>query len=100
MKKSLFGMICLLPLASVLAGCGSAAQTNDGYRGIDVASPDWVGKLDAAEGAEQILIVAAFSEDATDAWVSLHQKQSDGSWHMIMTSPGFIGKNGLAGARQ
>jgi len=93
-------MICLLLAASVLAGCGNAAQTDDGYRGIDVASPEWVGKLDAAEGAEQLLIVAAFSEDATDAWVSLHQKQSDGSWHMIMTSPGFIGKNGLGKTRE
>ncbi len=100
MRKKCFGMICLLLLASVLAGCGSAAQSNDGYQGIDVASPDWVGKLDAAEGAEQMLIVAAFSEDATDAWVSLHQKQSDGSWHMIMTSPGFIGKNGLGKTRE
>ena len=100
MQKKYLGMICLLILASMLIGCGNAAQTRDVYRGINVASPDWVGKLDAAEGAEQLLIVAAFSEDATDAWVSLHQKQSDGSWHMIMTSPGFIGKNGLGKTRE
>ena len=100
MQKKYLGMICLLILASMLIGCGNAAQTRDVYRGINVASPDWVGKLDAAEGAEQLLIVAAFSEDATDAWVSLHQKQSDGSWHMIMTSPGFIGKNGLGKTRR
>ena len=100
MRKYCFGAICLLILASMLTGCGSAAQTDGGYRGIDVASPDWVGKLDAAEGAEQLLIVAAFSEDATDAWISLHQKQSDGSLHMIMTSPGFIGKNGLGKTRE
>ena len=100
MQKKYLGMICLLILASMLIGCGNAAQTRDIYRGINVASPDWVGKLDAAEGAEQLLIVAAFSEDATDAWVSLHQKQSDGSWHMIMTSPGFIGKNGLGKTRE
>ena len=100
MRKYCFGAICLLILASMLTGCGSAAQTDGGYRGIDVASPDWVGKLDAADGAEQLLIVAAFSEDATDAWISLHQKQSDGSWHMIMTSPGFIGKNGLGKTRE
>ena len=100
MKRNYFAVICLLLLASVLTGCGNTAQTDGGYRGIDVASPDWVGKLDAAEGAEQMLIVAAFSEDATDAWISLHQKQSDGSWHMIMTSPGFIGKNGLGKTRE
>ena len=100
MRKKLSGLLCLLLAVSVLSGCGSAAETAGGYRGIDVASPEWVGELDAAKGAEQLLIVAAFREDATDAWVSLHQKQSDGSWHMIMTSPGFIGKNGLGKTRE
>lgn len=95
MRKNWFGIICMLALASMLAGCGSGAKTNGEHRGIDVASPEWIGKLDAAEEAEQLLIVAAYSEDATGVWVSLHQKQSDGSWHMIMTSPGFIGRNGL-----
>ena len=108
-------IVCLLMLAvAVLNGCGAGggtsegetksaetgAETKDGYRGIDVVSPDWVGKLDAAKTAEQMLIVAAFSEDATDAWVSLHEKQSDGSWHMTMTSPGFIGKNGLGKTKE
>ncbi len=69
--------------------------TEDGYQGIDVESPEWVGMLEAAEDADQMLIVAAFSEDATSAWISLHEKQEDGTWHMVMTAPGFIGKNGL-----
>jgi L,D-peptidoglycan transpeptidase YkuD (ErfK/YbiS/YcfS/YnhG family) len=100
MKKILLAVVCLLMLASALAGCGKVAEPQSGYKGIDVASPDWVGKLDAARDADQMLIVAAFSEDATDAWISLHVKQSDGSWHMIMTSPGFIGKNGLGKTRE
>ena len=94
---------CMVLLAAMLTGCGSKAAAEkapEGYRGIDVASPDWVGKLDAAKDAEQMLIVAAFHEDATDAWVSLHEKQSDGSWHMVMTSPGFIGKSGLGKTRE
>ena len=49
---------------------------------------------------ETAAVVTRVSEDATDAWVSLHQKQSDGSWHMIMTSPGFIGKNGLGKTKE
>ena len=48
MKRNYFAVICLLLLASVLTGCGNTAQTDGGYRGIDVASPDWVGQLDAA----------------------------------------------------
>ncbi|MBQ6235189.1 MAG: L,D-transpeptidase family protein [Clostridia bacterium] len=70
------------------------------YSGIDVASPEWVGKLDAAKGAKQLFVVAALSEDATDAWVSLHEKSSDGSWHMIMTTPGFVGRNGIGKTRE
>ena len=70
------------------------------YQGIDVASPEWVGALDAAKDADQLLIVAGFSEDATDAWVSLHEKRSDGSWRMVMTTPGFIGKSGLGKTRE
>lgn len=77
-----------------------ATSLQNSYSGIDTASPDWVSELDAAKNAEQIFVVAAFSEDATDAWVSLHEKQSDGSWHMIMTTPGFIGKNGLGKTKE
>ena len=75
-------------------------EFDDGYAGIDVASPDWVGKLDAAKDAEQLLIVAAFKPDATGAWISLHEKQKDGSWRMVMTTPGFVGKNGIGKARE
>jgi L,D-peptidoglycan transpeptidase YkuD (ErfK/YbiS/YcfS/YnhG family) len=76
------------------------AKDTSGYKGIDVASPDWISKLDAAKNADQLFVVAAFNENATDAWVSLHEKQSDGSWHMIMTTPGFIGKNGLGKTKE
>ena len=112
MKKRITVITALAALTIALAGCGSEAQEEKGsetraaetqtqsrsvseYSGIDVLSPDWVGKLDASQNNQQIFVVAAFSEDATDAWVSLHEKQSDGSWHMVMTTPAFIGKNGL-----
>lgn len=102
-----------LGMAVMLAGCGgssgaagnedkadTAAQSSGGYAGIDVESPDWVGELDAAKDTDQMLVVAAFNDEATDAWISLHEKQDDGSWHMVMTTPGFIGKNGLGKTRE
>ena len=109
MKKRITVLAALAVLAIGLTGCGSTAkensaetsaaqtqaQTVSGYSGIDVESPEWIGKLDAAKHSEQVFVVAAFSETATDAWISLHEKQDDGSWHMVMTTPGFIGKNGL-----
>ena len=56
-------------------------------------SPEWVTKLDAAKDAKQLFVVAA--HEKTTAWVSMHEKDENGKWHMIMTTPGFIGKNGL-----
>ncbi len=97
--KKLSLILAVLLLATVLSAC-APDQTVEDYRGIDVVSPEWVGALDAAKDAKQLFIVAAFAEDATDAWISLHEKQSDGSWHMVMTTPGFIGKNGIGKTRE
>ena len=63
--------VCLFAGGAV---CVHAAQEDAGYQGIQVESPEWVGNLDAAESADQMLVVAAFNETATDAWVSLHEK--------------------------
>lgn len=81
-------------------GSGAAQESNEAYQGISVASPDWVGDLDAAASCDQMLVVAAFDQTATDAWVALHEKQPDGTWRMVMTTPGFIGKNGLGKTRE
>ena len=64
-----------LVLAAGLAACGSNASKKSEYKGIKTDSPEWVANLDAAATADQMLIVAAFSETATDAWVSLHEKR-------------------------
>ncbi|MBO5577191.1 MAG: L,D-transpeptidase family protein [Ruminococcus sp.] len=113
MKKIL--LLTLAVLFIGLSACGAETNSEEqskndtannseqaavGYKGIDVPSPDWVGKLEAVGNAEQVFVVAAFSEDATDAWVSLHEKQADGTWHMVMTTPGFIGKNGLGKTKE
>lgn len=110
-------VVAVVALAVVLAGCASggaapngasasassasaSAPAASGYTGIDVVSPDWVASLPAAKSADQMLVVAAYSEDATDAWVALHEKRSDGTWHMVMTTPGFVGKNGVGKTRE
>ena len=105
MKKRSIVIATMLALLVALAACDSGGQKKEtaadsGYSGIDVESPEWVGKLDAAKDAQQMLIVSAFSNEATDAWISLHEKQDDGTWHMVMTTPGFIGKNGLGKTKE
>ena len=56
-------------------------------------SPAWIGEMGDQQNAEQLFVVAAVGE--TTAMVSLHQKDEKGVWKQIMTTPGFIGKNGL-----
>ena len=92
-------MLLFWPQVS-LPACGNGTSTKSEYKGISTDSPDWVANLDAAATADQMLVVAAFDETATDAWISLHEKQKDGTWKMIMTSPGFIGKNGLGKTKE
>ena len=61
-------------------------------------SPNWVQKLSAAKTADQLLVVGAMGK--TTAWVSLHEKNAQGQWVQIMTTPGFIGKNGLGKTKE
>ncbi len=56
-------------------------------------SPEWVTKLPQAKTTNQLFVVANY--EGTTAWVSLHEKGTDGKWHMVMSTPGYIGKNGL-----
>ncbi len=62
------------------------------------ASPDWVKALPEAESASQLFIVAAYGK--TTAWISMHEKDENGQWLMIMSTPGFIGREGLGKTRE
>ncbi|MBQ4402871.1 MAG: hypothetical protein II857_00475, partial [Selenomonadaceae bacterium] len=56
-------------------------------------SPQWIKNLPAARDSEQMVVVAGVQ--GTTAWISMHEKNRRGEWEMIMSTPGFIGKNGL-----
>ena len=62
-------------------------------------SPQWVKNIPAAKTATQLFIVAQVGEKTT-AWISMHEKDLDGNWQQIMTTPGFIGKNGLGKTKE
>ena len=91
----------LLP-ALALFGCSRQEQAADAAALLTPrerlemeaeASPDWVTALPEAQDAQQLFVIAA--HEKTTAWVSMHEKDENGEWHMIMSTPGFIGKNGL-----
>ena len=62
-------------------------------------SPQWVKNLPVAQNANQLFIVAGLGEKTT-AWISLHERDDNGNWQQIMTTPGFIGKNGLGKVKE
>ena len=103
--------ITALSSAAIFAGCGSGSSSKAAEKVVEKAatpdaatttmlgeSPEWVTKLEAAKDADQLFVVAA--HDKSTAWVSLHEKDENGKWQEIMTSPGFIGKNGLGKTKE
>ena len=61
------------------------------------ASPDWVKALPQAqdENTKQLFVVAGFGMDKTTATISMHERDADGNWMQILSTPGYVGKNGL-----
>jgi len=60
-------------------------------------SPDWVKALPAAqdENVRQLFVVAGMGMDKTTAMISLHERDESGNWKQILSTPGFVGRNGL-----
>ena len=93
MKK--FFSIALFPLMAAFTACSddsSSAKINVPEVHVPEAkvytaepSPEWVTKLPEAD---------------TTAWISMHEKDKSGNWQMIMSTPGFIGKNGLGKTKE
>lgn len=61
-------------------------------------SPQWVATLGKEKEATQLLVVAAVGQ--TTAYVSMHEKDEKGNWKEIVSTPGYIGKNGLGKAKE
>lgn len=61
-------------------------------------SPQWVRNFPVAKNCNQIFVVAGLGQ--TTAWISFHEKDALGNWREIMTTPGFIGQNGLGKVRE
>ena len=59
-------------------------------------SPEWVTKLEATKDCEQLIVVAGV--DKSTAYITMHEKNSDGEWEQIIATPGFIGLDGLGDA--
>ena len=107
MKK---GMAILLVAALLITGTAvfsAAEETNLLSEQIEdslhasiqhvISSPAWVSELDEAkdEAVTQLFIVAGLGMDKTTATVSMHERDENGQWKQILSTPGYVGKNGL-----
>ena len=61
-------------------------------------SPQFIKNLPVDKNVTQLFVVAQVGEKNT-AWISMHEK-INGTWQQIMTTPGFIGKNGLGKTKE
>lgn len=98
MYKKIF--IFTLLLTAVLLAAVRVNAENASPQSITAspASPKWVAALPAASEAEQLVVAAAYGKNT--AWISMHEKDAQGLWHMIMSTPGFIGREGLGKTRE
>lgn len=102
MKNRMLILFSLL-LSMTLAGSAARAEQLEESSGLhaDIQhvtdSPDWVKALPAAqdENTKQLFVVAGLGMEKTTATVSMHQRDGEGNWKQILSTPGFVGRNGL-----
>ena len=106
MKKWMTLFLVLLIAMGVNAAVAEAvtdsvSDLSDQIEGLHVNiqhaadSPAWITDLPAAQEADQLFIVAAMGMDKTTAYITMHQKDENGNWKQILSTPGFVGRNGL-----
>ena len=63
----------------------------------ETESPEWITNLPAAQdkSATQLFVVAGMGMDKTTATISMHERDENGAWKQILSTPGYVGKNGL-----
>ena len=92
-----------LLIAAMLCLTGFAAAEDETSAGIHSSiqhvteSPEWIAALPAAqdENTTQMFVVAALGMDLTTATVSMHERDGNGNWVQILSTPGYVGKRGM-----
>ena len=103
-KKIVSAALAIMTATVVLASCGNHSDNKTAESGTSdstssestlniqtqkaVDSPEWFKKLDAAKDCEQLIVVAGVGE--TTCYVSMHEKDPEGNWKMILQTPGYI----------
>lgn len=91
-------LLTVMFLCVLLSGCAGASK--DALYSSEIRkmeSPEWVQQLPSAQDSsvKQLFIVAAIGMDLTTATISMHERDADGNWQQLLSSPAYIGRNGL-----
>ena len=102
MKKTwIIPALLALVLLSACAGGQAAVPTASAEAAEKTELPDsppWIAALGEAKEARQLFVVAGVGQ--TTAYISLHEKDADGSWKELLSTLGFIGKHGLGKTKE
>jgi len=83
-------LLCILfTLLFVFTACAAADPA--------VPSPDWAAAIGNALGVDQLAVVAALGD--AHALFSLHERDEEGAWHVLLSTRAYIGQNGLGKTR-
>ena len=95
--KRLFAVV--MAFALTLCGLTALAEAGGLHASIQhvAPSPDWVANLPQAqdEDVTQLFVVAGMGMDKTTAYITMHERAADGTWQRVLSTPGFVGRNGL-----
>ena len=98
--KSRLTCLLIFVLAAALLMAPAAYAAEDGLFSSgqeEQASPAWVRILPEALDPDvtQLFVVAGLGMDKTTATISLHERDENGAWKQLFSTPGFVGKYGL-----
>ncbi len=93
-KITLLVLFLFLLLGNIIA---SADDTLYASVQPEKDSPEWIKNIPEAQdpNTRQLFVVAAMGMDKTTAAVSMHERDENGSWKQILSTPAFVGKDGL-----
>ena len=94
MKRWMMLLLALMMMLGVHAAAGEEIALHAAMQ-REEDSPAWVTALPQAKDAEQLFVGAALGMDKTTATISMHQRDENGAWKQILSTPGFVGKLGL-----
>ena len=85
--------------APVSAPTAAEVPANELHSSIqhEVDSPEWITALEQAkdENTKQLVVIGCMGADKSTATISMHNRDENGNWKQILSTPGFVGRDGL-----